>query len=61
MAQDHAFDLFELDWKVFESHMEAACQTVPCFQTAGIKTTVCGSESFSPDLKPLIGMTLFLL
>ncbi|KAK9499026.1 hypothetical protein O3M35_003544 [Rhynocoris fuscipes] len=55
MADDHAFDLFELDWKVFETHMQHAVDMVPCFETAGIKTTVCGSECFSPDLKPLLG------
>ncbi|XP_014248912.1 sarcosine dehydrogenase, mitochondrial [Cimex lectularius] len=55
MPDDHAFDLFELDWKVFEAHMQRACEMVPCFETAGIKTTVCGSESFTPDLKPLLG------
>ncbi|XP_073980159.1 sarcosine dehydrogenase isoform X2 [Rhodnius prolixus] len=55
MAEDHAFDLFELDWKVFETHMQHAVEMVPCFETAGINTTVCGSECFSPDLKPLLG------
>jgi glycine/D-amino acid oxidase-like deaminating enzyme len=55
MPEDHAFELFELDWKVFESHMRNACEMVPAFETAGIKTTVCGSECFTADLKPLLG------
>lgn len=45
----------EVDWSVFERHIEKAIELVPIFQTAGIKTTVCGAEAFTPDHKPLIG------
>ncbi|XP_014291636.1 sarcosine dehydrogenase, mitochondrial [Halyomorpha halys] len=55
LSEDHAFELFELDWKVFDAHMQNAIDLVPQFETAGIKTTVCGTETFTPDLKPLIG------
>lgn len=46
----------EVDWNVFERHIEKAIELVPIFQKAGIKTTVCGAEAFTPDHKPLIGM-----
>lgn len=35
--------------------MRGAIALVPIFETAGIKSTVCGPESFTPDHKPLIG------
>lgn len=50
-----AFSLFELDWDVFSVHIEGACQLVPAVENAGIKSTVCGPESFTPDHKPLMG------
>lgn len=50
-----AFELYDLDWKVFDAHMQHAVEIVPDFETAGIKTTVCGTETFTPDLKPLMG------
>ena len=28
---------------------------VPCLEQTGIKSTVCGPESFTPDHKPLLG------
>lgn len=48
---------FELDWGVFDRHIEKAIELIPVFQTAGIKNTVCGAEAFTPDHKPLIGNT----
>ncbi|BET00902.1 sarcosine dehydrogenase [Nesidiocoris tenuis] len=55
MEEDHAFDLFELDWKVFDVHMQNALEIVPEFANIGVNTTVCGSECFTPDLRPLMG------
>lgn len=50
-----AFGLFELDWDVFGVHIEGAVNRVPCLEQTGIKSTVCGPESFTPDHKPLLG------
>lgn len=55
MDPDHAFDLFELDWGVFDVHMRNAVEIVPELADAGVNTTVCGSECFTPDLRPLMG------
>lgn len=55
MPADFAFDLFELDWDMFQSHQNRATELVPDFETAGIKTSVCGPNSFTPDLMPLVG------
>lgn len=49
------FESFELDWNVFDRHIQKAVELIPVFQTAGIKNTVCGAEAFTPDHKPLIG------
>lgn len=44
-----------MDWSVFDSHVEGAVKLCPSFGTAGMKSTVCGPESFTPDHKPLMG------
>lgn len=53
--QDFAFSVYELDWIVFSRHMRGAVNLIPVFETAGIKGTVCGAESFTPDHRPLLG------
>ncbi|KAM9722394.1 sarcosine dehydrogenase, mitochondrial isoform 3-T3 [Dama dama] len=50
-----AFGLFDLDWDVFTQHIEGAINRVPVLEKTGIKSTVCGPESFTPDHKPLMG------
>jgi len=49
------FGLYELDWDVFGVHVRGAVQLAPLLETTGIKSTVCGPESFTPDHKPLLG------
>ncbi|KAF4520494.1 hypothetical protein B566_EDAN004745 [Ephemera danica] len=49
------FGLYELDWDVFSVHVRGAVQLAPLLETTGIKSTVCGPESFTPDHKPLLG------
>lgn len=49
------FGLYELDWDVFGVHVRGAVQLAPLLETTGIKSTVCGPESFTPDHKPLMG------
>ena len=55
VPQDFEFSVYELDWIVFSRHMRGAVNLIPRFETAGIKGTVCGAESFTPDHKPLLG------
>ena len=55
VEKSFAFGLFELDWDVFGVHFEGALNRVPCLEKIGIKSNVCGPESFTPDHKPLLG------
>ncbi|CAE8692195.1 unnamed protein product [Polarella glacialis] len=50
-----AFGLFELDYDTFGQNLAGHIQRCPQIETTGIKTTVCGPESFTPDHKPLMG------
>lgn len=52
---DFAFSLYDLDYSVFDTHVNGAVKLCPDFGKAGIKSTVCGPESFTPDHKPLMG------
>lgn len=55
VPHDFQFGLYDLDWSVFETHVSGAVKLCPEFGVAGIKSTVCGPESFTPDHKPLMG------
>lgn len=55
VEKDFAFSLYELDWDVFGKHIENAVHRIPILEKVGIKSTVCGPESFTPDHKPLLG------
>lgn len=54
IPNDFNFGLYELDYSVFDAHIEGAVKLCPTFGTAGIKSTICGPESFTPDHKPLM-------
>ncbi|XP_014477949.1 PREDICTED: sarcosine dehydrogenase, mitochondrial isoform X2 [Dinoponera quadriceps] len=53
--EDFSFSLYELNWDVFNTHVEAMNKLIPALATSGIRTTVCGPESFTPDHRPLMG------
>jgi len=55
IEKDFAFGLFELDYDVFGVHIEGAVDRLPALAEVGIKSTVCGPESFTPDHKPIMG------
>ncbi|XP_066222856.1 sarcosine dehydrogenase, mitochondrial [Saccopteryx leptura] len=55
VSDKFAFGLFDLDWDVFTQHIEGAINRVPVLERTGVKSTVCGPESFTPDHKPLMG------
>lgn len=50
-----AFSLYDLNWDIFSQHLEKAIELIPALNTTGIKSVVCGPESFTPDHKPLMG------
>ena len=54
-APPFAFGLFDLDWDTFGQNLEGHMRRCPAIEHAGIKSTVCGPESFTPDHKPLVG------
>lgn len=55
VADDFSFDLYDLDWSTFEEHIRRSSDLCPAMMESGIKNTVCGPESFTPDHKPLLG------
>ena len=55
VEEDFSFGLFDLDWDVFAVHLENGAHRVPIIGETGIKTEVCGPESFTADHKPLLG------
>uniref|UniRef100_A0A8D0HF58 Sarcosine dehydrogenase, mitochondrial n=1 Tax=Sphenodon punctatus TaxID=8508 RepID=A0A8D0HF58_SPHPU len=55
VSDKFAFGLFDLDWDVFMQHIQGAINRVPVLEKTGIKSTVCGPESFTADHKPLMG------
>ncbi|XP_023344278.1 sarcosine dehydrogenase, mitochondrial isoform X2 [Eurytemora carolleeae] len=55
IEKDFAFGLYELDYDVFGVHIQGAVNRLPCLEKSGIKSTVCGPESFTPDHKPIMG------
>ena len=52
-----SFGLYDLDYDVFGVHLEAHVNRVPAIEDAGLASTVCGPESFTPDHRPLMGET----
>ena len=55
LEKDFSFGLYDLDWDVFGAHIEGAINRIPVLERTGIKSTVCGPESFTPDHKPVMG------
>ena len=49
VPKDFQFGLYELDYSNFETHIDGAVKLCPAFGKAGIKSTICGPESFTPD------------
>ncbi|KAF5292544.1 hypothetical protein FQR65_LT01690 [Abscondita terminalis] len=55
VEKDFAFGLYELDFNIFGVHLEKASGLTPILNNVGIKTNICGPESFTPDHKPILG------
>jgi glycine cleavage system aminomethyltransferase T/glycine/D-amino acid oxidase-like deaminating enzyme len=52
---DFSFGEIEPDWDRMTPYLETAMARVPVTLKAGIKKFFCGPESFTPDLKPIVG------
>ena len=52
---DFAFGEIEPDWDRMAPYLEKAMARVPVTIEAGIKKFFCGPESFTPDLRPIVG------
>ncbi|MBL8911546.1 MAG: GcvT family protein [Archangium sp.] len=55
IPSDFSFGEIPPDWERMTPYLERAMGRVPITQTAGIKKFFCGPESFTPDLRPLVG------
>lgn len=55
VEKDFEFGLYDLDYSVFDAHVKGAIELCPALGLSGIKSTICGPESFTPDHKPLMG------
>jgi len=55
IPKDFHFGLYDIDWDIFGQHIEAAVNRIPAIGEAGIRTTVCGPETFTPDTRPIMG------
>ncbi|XP_068229042.1 sarcosine dehydrogenase, mitochondrial-like [Palaemon carinicauda] len=55
LATDSPFMLYDLKWDVFGEVFEKSVNRIPALESAGIKSTICGPESFTPDIKPILG------
>jgi 4-methylaminobutanoate oxidase (formaldehyde-forming) len=52
---DFSFGEIEPNWERMTPYLETAMARVPVTLKAGIKTFFCGPESFTPDLRPIVG------
>ncbi|XP_078045792.1 sarcosine dehydrogenase, mitochondrial-like isoform X2 [Augochlora pura] len=50
-----SFSLYELDWDICSPYIDSMTELIPNLSKTGIRTTICGPESFTPDHKPLMG------
>lgn len=55
ISNDFNFSLYDLDWSIFERHLNGALKICPELSKVGVRSTICGPESFTPDHKPLMG------
>jgi glycine cleavage system aminomethyltransferase T/glycine/D-amino acid oxidase-like deaminating enzyme len=55
IPDDFSFGEIQPDWDRMGPYVETAMQRVPRAMTAGVKKFFCGPESFTPDLRPIVG------
>jgi 4-methylaminobutanoate oxidase (formaldehyde-forming) len=55
VPNDFSFGEIAPDWDRMTPYLERAMSRVPISQNVGLKKFFCGPESFTPDLKPIVG------
>lgn len=55
VPEDFSFGELQPDWDRMSPYLEAAMRRVPASLNAGVKKFFCGPESFTPDLRPIVG------
>jgi 4-methylaminobutanoate oxidase (formaldehyde-forming) len=55
VPEDFSFGEIPPDWDRMTPYLEKAMARVPVSQSAGLKKFFCGPESFTPDLRPVVG------
>jgi glycine cleavage system aminomethyltransferase T/glycine/D-amino acid oxidase-like deaminating enzyme len=55
VARDFSFGKLPPDWERLEPFLGPALARIPCLTDTGVRTFFCGPESFTADVKPLIG------
>jgi heterotetrameric sarcosine oxidase gamma subunit len=55
VARDFSFGKLPPDWERMERFLGPALARIPCLTDIGVRTLFCGPESFTADVKPLIG------
>jgi heterotetrameric sarcosine oxidase gamma subunit len=55
IPNNSSFTTLQPDWDRMGPYVEAAMSRVPRSADIGIRTFFCGPESFTPDLRPIIG------
>lgn len=55
VPEDFSFGEIPPDWDRMTPYLEKAMARVPVSQEAGLKKFFCGPESFTPDLRPVVG------
>jgi len=55
IPQDFSFGEIPPDWDRMIPYLERAMSRVPVTSKVGIKKFFCGPESFTPDLRPIVG------
>ncbi len=55
VARDFSFGKLPPDWERMEQFLGPALARIPCLAETGVRTFFCGPESFTADVRPLIG------
>jgi heterotetrameric sarcosine oxidase gamma subunit len=55
VARDFSFGRLPPDWNRMERFLGPALARIPCLTETGVRTFFCGPESFTADVRPLIG------
>lgn len=55
LSLDFPFGLYEKNWSIFGPVYEKVMKRIPALEKAGIRSTIVGPESFTPDGQAILG------